>query len=78
MSAIAGFVFNTLLGKVASLAVLGIIVAGWFAIERRGAEKAIAKIERRDEKSITIADKAGTASRSAKSRGVLDPYVRND
>ncbi len=61
-------------------AVAALIAAGglWYGVEQRGAKRAVAKIEARNAKAIANADTAGAASRNPKSRGLRDPYARND
>lgn len=64
-----------------ALAVLAALIAGsgvWFGVEQRGAKKATAKIEARNEEAIANADTAGTRSRDPHSRGLRDPYAGHD
>lgn len=50
-----------------------------FALDQRqrGAEKAVAKIEKVTSDAVSKADRAGARSRTG-SGGVLDPHVRDD
>lgn len=43
-----------------------------------GARSAVAKIEAKNNEAVSIAGKAGSASRNPSARGVRDPYARPD
>lgn len=68
----------TPLGKIAGT--LAIVAVAWFAFARhyetKGAEKAVAKIERATNEAVSKARRAGT--KSAAGRGVLNPHYRAD
>lgn len=55
-------------------AVLGLV----YGVENRGAKKALAKVEKVNEKAIANADTAGARSRNPRVRGMRDPYAGHD
>ena len=71
---------TTKAGKMVAGVIAGLICVGLFAWDQqsRGANKAVAKIERKDAANVKKADTVGAKSRDPTSRGMLDPAVRND
>lgn len=79
MTAILSFL-ATKVGRII-IGVLGVgALVGAFALDQRsrGAQNAVAKIERQQTDAIRNANKAGSASRDPAARGVRDPYTRTD
>jgi hypothetical protein len=75
--------FLTPLFKVGATAAVALILVGSCAlrdlkIETRGAEKAVAKIEKANKHAVQKADEVGRKSRDPAARGVRDPYYSAD
>jgi hypothetical protein len=73
------FLATTLGRWVASALVVLVAFGGWLfvhdrKVERRGAEKAVAKIEKSNAKAVQTVDRARAASRDSGMRGKRDPY----
>lgn len=65
------------LGRIIAGAGGVLIIVFAFGAQQRsiGAAKAVAKIEAKNHEAVSIAGKAGAASRSPSARGVRDPYT---
>jgi len=75
MGAIFAFILTPFGRLVAGGAICAFLVFA-FGVQQRsiGAAKAVAKIEAKNNESVSIAGKAGAASRTPGARGVRDPY----
>jgi hypothetical protein len=75
MAAILAFILTPLGRLIAGGAMIAFLVFAFGAQQRSiGAAKAVAKIEAKNNEAVSIAGKAGAASRNPSSRGVRDPY----
>ena len=74
----------TALGRwVASALVVVVAFGGWLVmhdrkVERRGAEKAVAKIEKANQNATKIGGRAAARSADIGVRGIRDPSTRDD
>jgi hypothetical protein len=76
LSSIALFLATKLGRYVFAGGVFVALVVGYTFQQRSiGARNAVAKIEAKNNEAVSIAGKAGSASRNPTSRGVRDPYT---
>lgn len=79
MSIVLSFLMTTVGRWVASGLVLVVAFSGWLylhdrKVEQRGAMKAVAKIEKANDKAVQTVDRARASSRDNSVRGKRDPY----
>lgn len=76
MGAILAFILTPLGRLIAGGASVALLIVAFGSHQRNiGAAKAVAKIEAKNNEAVSIAGKAGSASRNPSARGVRDPYT---